>query len=295
MRYRVLILAAMLLLPCLLARAQKPDITNYIEQVPDSVEFTPEAITISPVKTRPTFNGKDFNAFSKWVNEHLTYPEEAKNKGIGGRVIIQFVITEQGKLADVKVLKGVHPLLDKEAVRAIKSAPQAWKPGTVRDKPVRYTYTFPVIFKIKQSPLEPPKPANSVRIPLRLEEEEEEYYPLYFAETKPSFNGGNLNSFAAWVDEHKVYPQKAKKEGIEGRVIVQFVITKKGKLTNVKLIRGIHPLLDEEAIRVIESAPQAWKPGTIRNKPVSIGIPLQISFGSNTNTFKPAESCYVED
>ena len=98
-----------------------------------------------------------------------------------------------------------------------------------------------------------------------------------------------------WVNEHKVYPQKAKKEGIEGRVIVQFVITEEGKLTHVKLIRGIHPLLDKEAIRVIESAPQAWKPGTIRNKPVSIRISFQISFGSNNKTFKPAESCDVED
>ncbi len=150
MRYRLLILAAMLLLPCLLASAQ-------------------EAIPISLVKTRPTFNGGDVNAFSKWVNEHLKYPEEAKNKGIEGRVIVQFVITEDGKLTNVKILRGVHPLLDKEAVRAIKSAPQAWKPGTVRDKPVSCTYTFPVIFNTKHEPLDPPKPAKSVRIPLRLE------------------------------------------------------------------------------------------------------------------------------
>ena len=173
MRYRLLILAAIMLLPGLFARAQEldlePDIANYIEQVPDSVEFTPEAVPISLVKTRPTFNGKDVNAFSKWVNEHLTYPEEAKNKGIEGRVIVQFVITEDGKLTNVKILRGVHPLLDKEAVRAIKSAPQAWKPGTVRDKPVRCTYTFPVIFKTKHEPAEPQKPAKSVRIPLRLE------------------------------------------------------------------------------------------------------------------------------
>lgn len=171
MRYRLLILAAMLLLPGLFARAQEldPTIMDYLEQVPDSVEFTPEAIPITRVKTYPTFNGKDVNAFSKWVNEHLTYPEEAKNKGIEGRVIVQFVITEDGKLTNVKILRGIHQLLDKEAVRVVKSAPQAWKPGTVRDKPVRYTYTFPVFFKIKHEPAEPPKPAKSVRIPLRLE------------------------------------------------------------------------------------------------------------------------------
>ena len=139
-----------------------------IEQVPDSVEFVQEAILINPVKTRPTFNGKDVNAFSKWVNEHLTYPEKAKNKGIEGRVIVQYVITEDGKLTNVKILRGVHPLLDKEAVRAIKSAPQAWKPGTVRDKPVRYTYTFPVIFKIKHEPAESPKTRQKYQNPVEV-------------------------------------------------------------------------------------------------------------------------------
>ena len=171
MRYRLLILAAIMLLPGLFARAQEldPTIRDYIKQVPDSVEFTPEAIPMTRVKTYPTFNGKDVNAFSKWVNEHLTYPEEAKNKGIEGRVIVQFVITEDGKLTNVKILRGVHPLLDKEAVRAIKSAPQAWKPGKLGTKPIKCTYTFPVIFKIKHEPAESQKPAKSVRIPLRLE------------------------------------------------------------------------------------------------------------------------------
>ena len=78
-------------------------------------------------------------------------------------------------------------------------------------------------------------------------------------------------------------------------MIVQFVITEEGKLADVKVLKGVHPLLDKEAIRVIESAPQAWKPGTIRNKPVSIGITFPISFGSNTNTSKPAESCDGEE
>ena len=80
-------------------------------------------------------------------------------------------------------------------------------------------------------------------------------------EKKPTFDGGDANNFKKWVDDHKIYPEEAKKAGIEGRVTTQFTITKEGKLTNVKVLRSPHPLLTQEAIRVIESAPQKWTPG----------------------------------
>ena len=78
--------------------------------------------------------------------------------------------------------------------------------------------------------------------------------------SKASFDGGDANKFSVWVNEHKRYPEEAKKAGIEGRVTTQFTITKEGKLTNVRILRGLHPLLDEEAVRVIESSPQIWEP-----------------------------------
>ena len=156
MRYRVLILAAMLLLPCLLAWAQEADYavdSSFIELCRDSIEFEPRATLIHCAETRPTFKGKNVSAFAEWVWKHKRYPRKAKKAGLEGRVLVQFVITEQGKLADVKVLKGVHPLLDKEAVRAIKSAPQAWKPGKLGTKPIKCTYTFPVVFEIENDTL----------------------------------------------------------------------------------------------------------------------------------------------
>ena len=96
------------------------------------------------------------------------------------------------------------------------------------------------------------------------EQEEFEAIPMTYQKKNPSFNGGDANDFSKWVNEHKNYPEEAKKAGIEGRVTTQFTITKEGKLINVRILRGIHPLLDEEAIRVIESSPQIWKPGEKR-------------------------------
>ncbi len=107
-----------------------------------------EAIPMTYQKKTPSFNGGDANEFSKWVNEHKNYPEEAKKAGIEGRVTTQFTITKEGKLINVRILRGVHPLLDEEAIRVIESAPQIWKPGEKKGKPVDVTYTFPVIFKL---------------------------------------------------------------------------------------------------------------------------------------------------
>ena len=100
------------------------------------------------VEEKPLFKGGDANMFSMWVNSHLVYPEEAKEYGIQGRVILQFTIKTDGKVTDVKVLSGVDKYLDKEAVRVVSSSPK-WTPGKSAGKPVDVTMTFPVIFQLR--------------------------------------------------------------------------------------------------------------------------------------------------
>lgn len=70
------------------------------------------------------------------------------------------------------------------------------------------------------------------------------------------------------------YPEEAKKNGISGRVKVSFTVSEEGKLTNVKVLESLHPLLDQEAVRVIQSAPDKWMPGrmTGRGEPVPISV-----------------------
>ena len=93
----------------------------------------------------PTFKGKDANAFSSWVTARLKYPKEAKAAHIDGTVLVKFVVGTNGGIQEVEVVKGVFPSLDAEAVRVIKSSPK-WKPGVKDGKPVRVTYTHPVVF-----------------------------------------------------------------------------------------------------------------------------------------------------
>ena len=93
----------------------------------------------------PKFKGNDANAFSLWVTNHLNFPDAARNAQAEGRVLVKFVVDVDGKVTDVEVIEGVHPALDAEAVRVVSKSPR-WKPGTKNDRPVRVSYTFPVIF-----------------------------------------------------------------------------------------------------------------------------------------------------
>ena len=122
------------------------EIMDYVEVEEEVVEE--EAIPFQLVEEKPSFQGGDANQFSKWVNSRLVYPEIAKENGVQGRVTLQFTVEKDGSVTKVKVLRGVDPSLDKEAVRVVSTSPK-WKPGKQRDRAVPVTYTFPVIFQLR--------------------------------------------------------------------------------------------------------------------------------------------------
>ncbi len=124
------------------------EIMDYIESAPEEENIEEEAIPFQLVEEKPSFNGGDANEFSKWVNSRLVYPEIAKENGVQGRVTLQFTVNADGSVSNVKVLRGVDSSLDKEAVRVVSSSPK-WKPGKQRDRAVKVTYTFPVIFQLR--------------------------------------------------------------------------------------------------------------------------------------------------
>lgn len=100
---------------------------------------------------RPSFLGsRDPKVFlEKWVYTYMKYPKEAVTNGIQGRVLVDFVIDEKGKVRDVKVLKGVDPLLDAEAVRIISASPD-WKPGWLMGKKVKSRMSLYVEFRLEK-------------------------------------------------------------------------------------------------------------------------------------------------
>lgn len=120
----------------------------YVEDVKDE-EIEDESIPFVLVEQKPTFEGKDANEFSRWVNTKLVYPEIAKENGSQGRVYLSFIVEKDGSVTNVKVLRSSSDAtLDNEAVRVVKSSPK-WEPGRQRDRAVKVTYTFPVVFALR--------------------------------------------------------------------------------------------------------------------------------------------------
>lgn len=87
-------------------------------------------------------------ALAKFMVDEVKYPKKAKKQSIEGRVYVSFVVDKDGSVTDVAIAKGVDPLLDEEAKRAVRLMPK-WKPGTQNAKPVKTKFNLPVVFKLK--------------------------------------------------------------------------------------------------------------------------------------------------
>lgn len=98
------------------------------------------------VEVMPQFPGGQI-AMLKYIMENIKYPEQAMKEGIQGRVTVRFIVEKDGSISDVRPVLSVHPLLNKEAVRVVKSMPK-WSPGKQNGKPVRVRFNVPVMFKL---------------------------------------------------------------------------------------------------------------------------------------------------
>ncbi len=123
-----------------------PDYDYREEVVEETVEE--ENIPFVLVEQKPSFQGGDANTFSRWISQNLVYPETAKENGVQGRVVLEFTVLKDGTLGNIRLLRGVDPTLDREALRVVSSSPK-WEPGRQRDRAVNVTYQFPVVFQLR--------------------------------------------------------------------------------------------------------------------------------------------------
>ncbi|MDD4758836.1 MAG: M56 family metallopeptidase [Lascolabacillus sp.] len=248
------------------------------EPPPVKKEVTEEIFVV--VEQQPEYPGGQ-EAMMKFLSDSIVYPEEAKAKGIQGRVICNYVVMKDGSIDDVNVVRGVDPLLDAEAVRVLKSMP-AWKPGKQRGQAVNVRYTLPVVFRISaedsQNKLLTTEDRNRMtdgeKGDQKVMPEPSEVFVV--VEQQPEYPGG-LEAMMKFLSESIVYPDAAKAKGIQGRVICNFVVMKDGSIDDVNVVRGVDPLLDAEAVRVLKSMP-AWKPGKQRGQAVNVRYTLPLEF-----------------
>jgi len=109
----------------------------------------------------------------------------------------------------------------------------------------------------------------------RSEQTDEELF--FLVEEMPSFQGRTAEAFREYLQDNLIYPEEAKESHITGRVYVQMIVNSKGEVTNVEVVRSASPVLNAEAIRVVESSP-LWKPGSQRGIPVAVQFTVPIDF-----------------
>jgi len=101
--------------------------------------------------------------------------------------------------------------------------------------------------------------------------------PYFLVEVMPTFRGGDFNKFRDWIYNRTNYPQAAIDAKIEGTVYLTFIVEKDGTVSNVTVLKGVNPLLDEEAVKVISESPK-WSPGLQRGQPVRVRFQIPLSF-----------------
>jgi len=104
--------------------------------------------------------------------------------------------------------------------------------------------------------------------------------PYVIVEVPPTFKGGGIEKFREWVQKRTIYPQIAQDNGIHGKVSVSFVVETDGSVSNVKIVKSVNPLLDEEAVKAIESSPK-WSPGLQRGRAVRVRFVIPLVFAFN--------------
>ncbi|MCD4681647.1 MAG: energy transducer TonB [Bacteroidales bacterium] len=121
--------------------------TEMMEYEPvEEPEEEDEAQIFTVVESMPGYPGGEA-ARIKYLNNNIKYPQMARESGIQGRVFVTFVVEKDGRVTDVRVLRGIGGGCDEEAIRVIQNMPN-WQPGKQRGKPVRVQFNMPILFKL---------------------------------------------------------------------------------------------------------------------------------------------------
>lgn len=237
------------------------------EPPPVKKEVTEEIFVV--VEEQPEYPGGQ-EAMMKFLSDSIVYPDEAKAKGIQGRVICNYVVMKDGSIDDVNVVRGVDPLLDAEAVRVLKSMP-AWKPGKQRGQAVNVRYTLPLEFRLDNKPLP--------------EEKKEELQRIKDSFVEAEFPGGE-SAYFKYLTESIKYPVIAQENGIQGLVLARYRILSNGKVEFIDITNGADPLLGREVQRIIEGMPD-WTPSRIDGKGTTSVATLTVQFRLQGDNTKP--------
>ena len=269
--------AAVTVISCISPKEKKTDANQEVVQqsqpasVPEIqvVTYAPQSKEVEQgevfqvVEEQPMFPG-GMEEMMKFLQQNVKYPKEAYEQGKQGRVIVQFVVNTDGSISNDTIVRSVDPLLDAEALRVVRSMPN-WTPGKQKGEPVRVRFTLPVTFRLDNGKESTQKAETT---------NSEEVFKV--TEELPQYPGGNAE-LMKYLAKNIRYPKGAQEQGIQGRVIVQFTVQKDGSITDSKVVKPAHTLLDAEALRVVDAMPK-WIPAKQRGKEVACYFTIPVMF-----------------
>jgi protein TonB len=206
------------------------------------------------------------SGFQDYVSNHLAYPSLSLRNKTQGTVEVAFIVEKNGMVSNVEIAKGLDEACNKEAIRVNKGSPK-WEPARHHGQAVRQRVTMPVIFNIPSQLATPPANSDSTtNSQLKQVSPEEAARPE-----------GGLEAFFTYLKQNQKYPAKARKNQVQGKVMVEFMVEKDGSLTNFKVLKKMGSGLDEEAIRLIEKGP-AWIPAKYNGEKIRQKMILPVIF-----------------
>ncbi len=203
----------------------------------------------------PTFQNQKWTSFRGWVSDNVKYPSEATAQQIEGWVTVNFSVELDGTISNPKVMGTSNTVLGNEVMRVIKTAPK-W------DAPKNPAVDLPF--------------TSSVNVGFKLPDQIVKEEPFVVVEEMPMYPGGE-GELLKFIAENTKYPEAAKAEKIQGKVIIRFVVNTAGDTEGISVLKGVHPLLDAEAVRVV-SLLSGFKPGKQGGVAVPVWYMVPINF-----------------
>lgn len=215
------------------------------------------------VQQMPEFPG-GMDALNRYIVDNIRYPEEAREKGIQGRVVPRFLVSPEGKINNITTIREVGGGCSQEAIRVVSGMPD-WKPGRQNGRAVSVYYMLPVMFSLQEAnpDVAPEVVAPPVEMPPR----------DMATRQKPEFPG-DLHAFLA---ANPKYPPEARRKRVTGKVMIRFAVEKDGTISEARTLHDIGSGCGEEALRVVKQMPK-WKPALQQGHPVKSYYTLPVNF-----------------
>lgn len=263
------------------ARAEHGAVLITTKKTTGDVDEMPRFPGCEDVKDVADRSNCAFNKLIGFISDNLRYPKSARDAGIEGTTVASFVVNADGSLSDVTIVKSIGSATDEEVKRVMSLMPK-WIPAQKDGKAVKSEMKLPVQFKLhaEQSPATPDASEPVFKV----------------VEELPRFRGAGCESselddvakkqcadraMMEFIAKGIKYPKVAREAGLEGLVVVSFVIEKSGKIRDAAIVRGIGGGCDEEVLRLVGEMPD-WIPGKQKGQNVNVQFNLPVKFKLDT-------------